>query len=102
MAQETIESIRRAELAAEQAEKDARLQAEEIVAKAHKDARELMESMTREARGKALTALEETGIKSDAQMSEALRQGEQEVRKLGEAVSAQESQAVKMILSELI
>lgn len=102
MAQETIETIRQAELAAEQAEKAAADEAEQIVAKAHEEAKETIASMTREAREKAAAALDEAGAQGDTMMTEARREVEQDVAKLGESVAVREEQAIKLILSELI
>ena len=53
-------------------------------------------------RDRAAAALDEAGAQSEAMMTEALGEVEQEVLRLGENVAAKEKQAVEQILAELL
>ena len=102
MAKETIETIRQAEIRAEQREKDAQAKAEEIVAKAHEEAESMQKSMTGKAREEAAAALKKAGAQGEEMMAQAQREVEQEVLNLQKEISLKESQAVSMIVAELV
>jgi vacuolar-type H+-ATPase subunit H len=102
MAQETIEAIRSAELAAEQSERDAAAQCEGILAEAQKQANELYNKMIREAKEKAGSGLETAQRQGDSLAADALRQAENEMDILRKISMNKEQAAVQLILSELV
>lgn len=102
MAQETIDAIRKAEAAAEAAEKDASKEAEEIVVQARAQAAELKADMTRTAREAAARREEEARLKGEAMMQTALTEEVSELEALRSQVAGKQEQAVKQILAELL
>lgn len=102
MAQETIEAIRQAELAAEQTEKNVASEGDKIIAQAKAEAAETIMQLTKDAKEKAADALASAKKQSDSMMADALHLVEQELSTLRDAAKAKEPQAVQLILSELI
>ncbi len=101
MALDTIDKVREAELAADQAEKDASVEADRIVAKAEDDAIALKSSLSRESREKAEKAVSEAQTKGDALLADAKLEAEKSIAQLRSSVAAKEDDAVKVILEDL-
>lgn len=102
MAKETIEAIRQAELAAEQTEKDAAGQAEDIVAKAQQTAKDTIATLTQQAKSVAAQAAKQAGKQGEDMAAAALREAEQELTALRETAKEKTPGAVARVLSELI
>lgn len=102
MAQETINAIRKAEAAAEAAEKEAVKVAEEIVVQARDQAAELKVDMTRTAREAAAEREKEARLKGEAMMQAAGTAEVSELEALRSQVAGKQEQAVKQILSLLL
>lgn len=102
MAQDTIEAIRSAELAAEQMEKDAAGEGDEVIRRAQAAAKEIVAEAVREAQAAAQAALATAAEQGKVTMANALREAEQELTALNAAALEKEPQAIQMILSELI
>lgn len=102
MEQKTIETVRQAELAAEQTEKMAASKRDEILAKAKTDAKETMIRMTADAKIHAAEALKAAQVQSEKLQSEALETAKQEIAALHAKAGGREADATRLILSELI
>lgn len=102
MALETIDAVRKAELAADQTEKEAAAQAEQIIAKARQQAKELVEQLTLSAREQATRDLQEARREGEALSAAAAAEVLGERKTLQESAKAKEPQAIAAILSELI
>lgn len=102
LAQETIDAIRKAEAAAEAAEKDAVKEAEEIVVRARAQAAELIADMTRKARELAAVREADARTQGEAMMQTAQTEEVSELEALRSQVASKREQAVKQILAELL
>ena len=102
MEQKTIETVRQAELAAENIEKAAALKRDEILAKAKADAKETVIRMTADAKAHATQALKAAQIQSEKLQSEALETAKQEIAALHAKAGGKEADAKRLILSQLI
>ena len=101
MAMDTIEKIREAELASDNAEKNAVVEADRIVAEAEDAAASLKVDLTKEARAKADALLQEAKTKSDSILSEARTEADSEAKALRSDVAARKDEAIKLILDDL-
>lgn len=101
MAMDTIEKIREAELASDNAEKNAVIEADRIVAEAEDAAASLKVDLTKEARAKADALLQEAKTKSDSILSEARTEADSEAKALRSDVAAKKDEAIKLILDDL-
>lgn len=98
---DTIEKIREAELASDNAEKDAVVEADRIVAEAEDAAATLKVNLTKEAKAKADALLQEAGAKSEDILAAAEKEAESEAKALRDSISAKKEAAVKLILDDL-
>ena len=101
MAMDTIKKIREAELASDNAEKDAVVEADRIVAEAEDAAATLKVNLTKEAKAKADALLQEAGAKSEDILAAAEKEAESEAKALRDSISAKKEAAVKLILDDL-
>ncbi len=101
MAMDTIEKIREAERASENAEKDAVVEADRIVAEAEDQASGLKVDLTKEAKAKAEALISEAKAKSEDILSKARAEAEDETKALRSEVGAKKDAAVKLILDDL-
>lgn len=102
MAQKTIDAIRKAEGAAEAAQKSAVKEAEEILVQARAQATELKGDMTRKAREAAARREEEARTQGEAMMQTAGAKEQSELEALRSQAAGRQEQAVKQILSDLL
>ncbi len=102
MEQKTIETVRQAELAAEQTEKTAASKRDNILAKAKADAKETVTRMTAEAKARAAETLKSAHIQSEKLQSEALETAKQEIAALHARAGGRQADAKRLILSQLI
>lgn len=102
MAQEIIDVIRRAEAAAQAAEKDAVIRAEAIVAEAKAQGGQIRADMVSAAREAAARAGEDAKAQGEQMMQAAGTEEVKELEALGNAVAEKQQRAVKVILSELL
>ena len=79
MAQQTIDAVREAERKADQAERDAAQQAEEILWKAHADAERTTAQITSEADKLAQDSLEAARAQGERYAAKAAQEAEQEI-----------------------
>ncbi|MBQ8956544.1 MAG: hypothetical protein IJ075_06215 [Lachnospiraceae bacterium] len=98
---DTIEKIREAELASEDAEKNAVVEADRIVAEAEDAAASLKVNLTKDAKAKADALLQDARTKSDSILSDAQAEAESEAKALRSDVSAKKGKAIKLILDDL-
>ena len=101
MAQETINTIREAELAADQLEKDATEKGNRILQEAKRKAEELYYKITEEARTKAEAKLTAAQQQGDQIIARELELGDKEIEGMVKVAAAKETEAVKLVLSEL-
>lgn len=101
MAMDTIEKIREAELASDNAEKDAVVEADRIVAEAEDAAASLKVNLTKEAKAKADALLQDAGKKSEEILDAAKKEAESEAGALRNSISAKKDAAVQLILDDL-
>lgn len=102
MEQKTIETIQKAELAADQTEKAAAAKRDEILAKAKADATEIVKQMTADAKAKAAETLKAAHAQGEKLQSEAMETAKQEIAALHIRSIARAADAKKQILAELI
>lgn len=102
MAQEMIQAIRQAEISAEQIEKSAVLESESVIRQAHIEADAIIASMTDESKKKADAAIAQARLEGETMMKEALEGIAQEIEVLKSSSKANESEAIKLILSEIL
>ena len=98
---DTIERIREAELASDNAEKNAVVEADRIVAEAEDAAAALKVNLTKEAKAKADALLQEAGTKSEDILSAAEKEAENEAKALRDSIPAKKETAIKLILDDL-
>ena len=101
MATDTIEAIRNAELQSDAAEKQAHLDAEEIVKKADAEAAELKVSMTTEAMAGAKSALEAAELEGSKLIESAKSAAQQDTETLRKNAAAKEDEAIQFIIKSL-
>lgn len=102
MVQETIDTIRQAEQAAEQREMEAGREAEQIIADAKAQAASIKTDLTRQAREKAAQTEAAAKARADQIMVDAEQAQDQELGALRSAVTDKSDQAVKAVLAELL
>lgn len=102
MAQETIDAIRSAELAAEQKERETEAECERIIADAQIQGNEVYNKMIREAKEKARSVLEAAQRQGESLTADAMRQSEKEIEVLRKTSADKEQAAIQMILAELV
>ncbi|MCR4901666.1 MAG: hypothetical protein K6A23_02320 [Butyrivibrio sp.] len=102
MAQESIQAIREAENAASEKEKEAKIKADEIVAKAKTDAESLIKSRIDEAKKAGAASLENASAQNESIIAKAKEEAKSEIEGLKASVTQKESEAVKAIVDALI
>lgn len=102
MNQKTIDTIREAELTADQTEKAASVKHDELIAQAKTQAAEIVKQMTADAKTHAAQKSKAAHVQCDKLQSEALETAKQEIAALHAKSSAREAEAKRLILSELI
>jgi V/A-type H+-transporting ATPase subunit G/H len=102
MAKETIQSIRQAELKAEQIEKDAYDKHEELINKALDEAKTIVSNMTNEAKLQGSKELELAKSQGKSIMDEVVERAEKEIMLLKELSKGKEKEAIQLVLSEII
>lgn len=101
MAMDTIEKIREAELASDNAEKDAIVEADRIVAEAEDAAATLKVNLTKDAKAKAEALLQDAKSKSDTILAGAKAEAVDEAKALRSDVANKKDEAIKLILDDL-
>ena len=101
MAMDTIEKIREAELASDNAEKDAIVEADRIVAEAEDAAATLKVNLTKDAKAKAEALLQDAKSKSDTILAGAKAEAVDEAKALRSDVANKKEEAIKLILDDL-
>lgn len=101
MATDTIEAIRNAEMQSDAAEKQAHLDAEEIVKKADSDAAELKISLTKEALAGAKSALEAAELEGAKLIEAAKSAAQEDTEKLRKNAATKEDEAIQLIIKSL-
>ena len=101
MAMDTIEKIREAELASDNAEKDAIVEADRIVAEAEDAAATLKVNLTKDAKAKAEALLQDAKSKSDTILAGAKAEAVDEAKVLRSDVANKKEEAIKLILDDL-
>ena len=101
MSKETIDTIRAAEQAANQLEKDALTESERILEEARERAKELTTGIIMEAQNKAQEELNAAREQEKIIMAEAHKQAEEEIAMLHKLASEKKQEAVEIVLSEL-
>ncbi|NLJ30121.1 MAG: hypothetical protein GX424_00715 [Clostridiales bacterium] len=102
MANQAVETIREAERKAQEIEQQAAARADEILRCTRERASGLTEEASSRAEKYMQTKAEEERRQEEALIQLALQQAEQEIAGLRSLVKDRESQAVRMILKELI
>jgi len=101
LAMDSIEKIREAELASDNAEKQAVVEADRIVAEAEDKAASLKVSLTKDAKARAEALIADAKAKSDSVLSAAEAEAAEEAAGLRKGVEAKKESAVKLILDDL-
>lgn len=101
MAKETIDAIRNAEMQAEQAEKDAKTKAEQIVLQAKKNAADLLKSTEQAEKAKEAQTLQILKTQEAGMLQEQMKETEKQTAALRLAAKDKEKQAVQTVLSML-
>lgn len=102
MAKETIQSIKQAELKAEQIEKDAFDKHEELINKALDEVKTIVFNMTNDAKLQSSKELELAKGQGKSIMDEVVERAEKEIMLLKELSKGKEKEAIKIVLSEII
>ena len=101
MAMDTIEKIREAELASDNAEKDAIVEADRIVAEAEDVAATLKVNLTKDAKAKAEALFQDAKSKSDTILAGAKAEAVDEAKAVRSDVANKKEEAIKLILDDL-
>ena len=102
MAQQTIDAVREAERKADQAERDAAQQAEEILWKAHADAERTTAQITSEADKLAQDSLDAARAQGERYAAKAAQEAEQEIAALRALAQKREKEASACVIAELV
>lgn len=102
MPQGTIQAVRDAELRAEETEKTARQERENIAKAAKEQARAVREEMTRSVRDGAAQVSERAKAQGEAMLRAAEQEVQQDVTVLRDKAAQKQPQAIAMILDRLI
>lgn len=102
MEQATIKTIRDAELAAENLEKDALRQKDELLADTRQKAGQDLQEAVSLAKDKARQALDQARQKGDSMQADAVRAVNEQIASLQENAKAKAKQARQLILAQLI
>ena len=101
MTSDTIDKVREAELAADKAEKDAQVQADQIVAGAENEAATLRADLVKTSREAAESAGKKAQEKTDGLLEEARKEAEKSIEELRSSVASGREKAVKAIIEDL-
>jgi len=100
--QETIQTVRDAEVKAAQVMADAELHGEKLITEAKATAGQLQEEKLKAAKEKAQAALEKAKTDGEALLSAAESEVASEISVIRQTVAAKEDEAIRLILTELI
>ena len=101
LAMNTIEKIREAELASDEAEKKAVVDADNIVAHAEDEAGALKVNLTKQSKAKAEELIADAEKKSEQILNEAKEEASKESEQLRSSVEAKKAEAIDLILGDL-
>lgn len=102
MAKETVQTIRKAEIAATEAEKEALKKKEAIILEAQQKASEMTDAMINGVQDKAQKEYEKA-VQKGREMTEAARLGaEREISILKELVKNKEEAAIDLVISTVV
>ncbi len=102
MNQNTVQTIRDAELAAEETAKKAALERESILAKAESDCAQSASKMISDAKARAALEVEQARLLGEGLQKEALTAAESKIDGLRAQAQSRRKEALNLILSELV
>ena len=102
MNQNTVQTIRDAELAAEETAKKAALERESILAKAKSDCAQSASKMISDAKARAAVEVEQARLLGEGLQKEALTAAESKIDGLRAQAQSRRKEALNLILSELV
>lgn len=102
MAKDIVEAVRNAELKANQTEKNAYSESEQIIKKAENDAKVFSAAQVKEAEERAEAMLKTAELQSKKLFEKANNEALQEIAALNSKAKQKEAEAVKLVYSELV
>lgn len=102
MTKETIQSIKKAELKAEQIGRDAHGESEELIHNAIKEGQTIVSNMAKEAKLQSKKELEAANNQGKRLMEEVLEKTEKEIVLLKELAKGKEKEAIQLVISEIV
>ena len=102
MNQNTVQTIRDAELAAEETAKKAAFERESILAKAKNDCAQAASKMIGDAKSRAALEVEQARLLGEGFQKEALKAAESKIDDLRAQAQSRRKEALNLILSELV
>ncbi len=102
MANQAVESIRHAELKAQEMEHQASVRAEEIIRSAKERALNLAKDASSKAKEQLQARMEEEGRQEEAVMQLSMQQADQEIITLRSLAQEREPQVIQTVLNELV
>ena len=99
MAKETIQSIKEAELKAEQIGRDAHRESEELIHNAIKEGQTIVSNMEKETKLQSKKELEAANNQGKRLMKEVLEKTEKEIVLLKELAKGKEKEAIQLVIS---
>ena len=101
LAFDTIDRVLKAEREADEAEKNAAVESDSIVAKAENDALDLRGDLEGKSKEKAKQEIDAAKAEADQVLSRAKQEADTLINELKGSISSKESAAVKLILDEI-
>ena len=101
LAFDTIDRVLKAEREADEAEKNASVESDSIVAKAENDALDLRGDLEGKSKEKAKQEIDAAKAEADQVLSRAKQEADTLINELKGSISSKESAAVKLILDEI-
>lgn len=102
MAKETVQAVRKAEIAADKIVKDAQINKDTIIFEAMKRAKELTASMLNDAQKDAEKKVEEAVRQSNQILEDAKKEADKEVELLKAMAKVKEQAAIDLVISNVI
>lgn len=102
MALETVNRVKDAEQMAQQAEREAREKAQQILDGANKDAEQAVLKMEQEALARAQQRIRQAKEQADAMLRDAQEQSRKDTAALEEAATKKQSAAIEKIIGRIV
>ncbi len=102
LAQEIVQAIREAEKATALKEKEAREQADKIIADAKAEAESMIKSRVNQIKQETSASLESAGASNQELITKAKEEAEAEIKELRDKVAQQKNSAIDAVIADLI